>query len=103
MGSKKQHCDDCKKYLGESFEQVHKWLDEFASPVRGYVNINHRRYRHHLEALEEVRELFGDGAVEAAKRHIIMDFNTIPTKKEVEEQFPEEWELISFKNLKEGK
>ena len=102
MASRKEHCEDCEKYLGKPFKEVHAWLDGLASPKKGYININHRRYRHHLEALEEVRKLFGDEAVEAAKRHIVMDFGRIPTKKEVEEEFPDEWELISFKSLGGG-
>jgi len=99
MASRKVHCAECLEKMGKEFDEVHKWLDGLASPKRGYLNINHRRYRHHLEALEEVRELFGDEAVKAAEMHIITDFGRVPTKKEVEAEFPDVWELVSFKSL----
>ena len=99
MASKAEHCRECMEKLGNPYEEVHAWLDGLASPKRGYLNINHRRYRHHLEALEEVRKLFGEDAVKAAEMHIITDFGRIPTRQEVEEAFPDEWDLISFKAL----
>ena len=60
------------------------------------LNINHRRFRHHREALEEVRKLFGEDGVKAAIIHLNRDFGHVPTKKEVESMFPKEPELISF-------
>ena len=85
--------------FGKDFNEVHAWLDGLAC-VDGKLNINHRRWRHHREALEEVRELFEDEAVAAAEEHIRTDFaGYLPSRAEVEEQFPEEPELISFESL----
>jgi hypothetical protein len=75
-----EHKKDCIQYLGEPFEEVHKWLDEFA--VRYPVHIfddQHRKYRHHKVGVEQVRKLWGDRAAMAAELHIIRDlFGYIP-------------------------
>lgn len=64
-----EHCEDCVRFLGQPFEEVHLWLDElFAS--RG---VHHRKFRHHRDGIEEVRKLFGDAAMLAAYRHIVAD------------------------------
>jgi hypothetical protein len=42
----------------------------------------HRDKRHHVGGVEEARELWGDGAAEAAKLHIIADCGKVPTEKE---------------------
>jgi len=50
---------------------VHFWLDEFMGAPG--IGARHRRKRHHLEGIAEVRRLFGDRAAEAARLHIIAD------------------------------
>ena len=41
--------------LGKPFEEVHRWLDEFAGqPPYG---MRHRKLRHHLAGIEQVRKL----------------------------------------------
>lgn len=68
------HCKRCREVLGESFEEVHQWLDEFhGKPLYG---TRHRKLRHHWEGIEKVREIFGNLAVEAAKLHILDDLRT---------------------------
>ena len=99
MASRAQHCKECEDKLGKPFDEVHRWLDGLASPKAGYLNLNHRRYRHHFEALDEVRKLFGDEAVEAAKLHIITDFGRIPVRAEVEMMFSDIPELVKFDDL----
>ena len=76
MSSLSQHCQDCEKKLGKPFREIHRWLDAFASPKRGYLNLNHRRYRHHIDGIEEVRKIYGDEAAEAASRRRSHDSGT---------------------------
>ena len=57
--------------FGASFADVHRWLDEFAGkPPYG---MRHRRKRHHLAGIDEVRQRFGQEAADAARQHIISD------------------------------
>ncbi|HZM05951.1 MAG TPA: hypothetical protein VFC44_23360 [Candidatus Saccharimonadales bacterium] len=71
MPSFQEHCAETVVALGEPFEQVHLWLDEFAGkPPHG---MRHRKLRHHRAGVEEVRKLWGDQAAEAARLHIIAD------------------------------
>lgn len=99
MASRDMHCKECKDKLGKDFIEVHRWLDGLASPKPGYLNINHRRYRHHTEGIEEIRKMFGDEAAKAAELHILTDFGRIPTREEVERWFSDTPELIRFENL----
>jgi hypothetical protein len=65
------HIADSLRLLGKPFEEIHRWLDEFAgTPEYGF---RHRRKRHHLKGIEEVRKMFGDEAAEAACEHIKAD------------------------------
>jgi hypothetical protein len=71
MPSLTEHCGETKAVLGNPFEEVHRWLDEFAGqPSHG---MRHRKLRHHLAGIEQVRKLWGDQAAEAARLHIIAD------------------------------
>jgi len=42
MPSFEQHCADCVREMGEPFEEVHEWLDEFFD----IVGSDHRDIRH---------------------------------------------------------
>lgn len=77
MAHFKEHCDDCIRELGNPYEEVHKWLDEFAFK-NGKIDPSHRKIRHHKEALNECRKLFGDSGVEAAIIHIRKDMGGLP-------------------------
>lgn len=67
----RQHCEDSTSLFGKPYEEVHRWLDEFAGSVEhGY---RHRKKRHHEEGVREAVRLFGTEAGEAARRHIISD------------------------------
>jgi hypothetical protein len=71
MPSLTQHCVETIAVLGKSFEEVHRWLDEFAGqPPYG---MRHRKLRHHLAGIEHVRKLWGNQAETAARLHIIAD------------------------------
>jgi DNA-binding GntR family transcriptional regulator len=76
-----EHCQDCIKKLGKPFEEVHRWLDEFAAQSRG--DFSHRDLRHHLEGVEEVRRRWGDQAAEAAVLHILLDWRHLFIENEL--------------------
>ena len=80
-----QHCVQALKKFGKPFAEVHRWLDEFAGqPPYG---MRHRKKRHHLAGIEEVRQLWGDEAAEAARQHIITDLE-LEGWRESEHPFP---------------
>jgi hypothetical protein len=65
-----EHCEESIRLFGEAFEQVHAWLDEYAATPLG---ARHRRMRHHLAGIEEVRLRWGGLAAEAARQHVASD------------------------------
>ena len=66
-----QHCHDSLLRFGQRFEEVHRWLDEFAG--RPPYGMRHRQVRHHEAAVRGARALFGEVAAEAVRQHIIAD------------------------------
>jgi hypothetical protein len=71
MPTLETHCQESERQFGKPWVEVHKWLDEFAGkPGHG---MRHRRVRHHLEGIRQVRELFGDEAASVARQHIVAD------------------------------
>jgi hypothetical protein len=71
MPSFTEHCAETTAVLGKPFEEVHRWLDEFAGqPPYG---MRHRNLRHHLAGIDSVRKLWGEQAATAARWHIIAD------------------------------
>lgn len=72
---------------GKPYAEVHRWLDEFAGqPPDG---MRHRKKRHHLAGIEEVRQLWGDEAAESARQHIITDLE-LEGWRESEHPFPKD-------------
>ena len=71
MASLKEHCSECEAALGESFEPVHVWLDEFAGTAK--YGMRHRRVRHHAEGIRQVEQIWGETAAQAARLHIVAD------------------------------
>jgi len=72
------HCKETLKKLGKEFRYVHEWIDGMVL-MHGPM---HRRIRHHKEGIEEIRELFGNEAAEAAELHVLADCGHIPSKKD---------------------
>ena len=66
-----EHCKESITLFGNPFEEVHKWLDEFADAPG--IGFKHRRFRHHLKGIEEVRKIFGDIASDVALQHVKSD------------------------------
>ena len=56
---------------GQPWTEVHRWLDEFASTAG--LGMRHRKKRHHLAGIEDVRSRWGDAAAAAARHHIVAD------------------------------
>lgn len=65
------HCRESAFLFGKQFGEVHRWLDEFAGSKE--FGMRHRKKRHHLQGIEEVRRKWGDLAASAARQHIISD------------------------------
>jgi len=85
MAHWKEHVSDCEQQLGNGWDVVHHWLDEYAKiywPWKG-----HRIHRHHLEGILEVRAKWGDEAAKAAEIHILKDEGDIPSKNEIEKRY----------------
>ena len=64
-----EHCADCQKLLGQPFEEVHAFLDQFF-PIYG---LGHRRLLHHQRGVELIVKKFGEAARSAAELHILRD------------------------------
>ena len=71
MSSLEKHCEESLRVFGETFEETHIWLDEFAGSKE--YGFRHRKKRHHEAGILEVVRLFGNTAGEAARQHIITD------------------------------
>jgi len=74
MPSLKNHCQESMRLFGKPYEEVHRWLDEFAGSAE--YGFRHRKVRHHEVGIAEVCRLFGPDAGKAAKRHIFSDLKT---------------------------
>ena len=89
MAAFEQHCAQAIHEFGKPFAEVHRWLDEFAGkPPNG---MKHRKKRHHLAGIEEVRKLWGAEAAAAARQHIITDLE-LEGWKENRDPFPKDEE-----------
>lgn len=78
MASLAQHKRDCIQFLGNDFEDVHRWLDACFTQFGPY----HRRVRHHDRGIREVREKFGDKGAIAALIHILRDCRHVPSESD---------------------
>lgn len=52
------HCQESIRLFGDSYEEVHRWLDEFQGTER--YRMRHRRVRHHQAGIREAVKLFGE-------------------------------------------
>lgn len=66
-----EHCLECLQKLGNSYKEVHIWLDEFAGSKK--YGMRHRYLRHHQAGILEIGKKFGQIAMQAARLHIISD------------------------------
>ena len=66
-----EHCEESIAFFGESFVQVHQWLDEFAGKI--CIGMKHRCFRHNEAAITMIQEKWGILAALAVRRHIMSD------------------------------
>jgi hypothetical protein len=69
------HAAQCQDVLGAPFLDVHRFLDQF---FKLYLGLPHRIILHHRLGAKLAGLLFGDGAEEAAKLHIMADTGKYP-------------------------
>lgn len=82
----REHMKDCERVLGKPYEQVHKFLDQYAElfPVTIFTEY-HRSFLHNKYGLEITKALWGLEAEKAAKIHIARDYCELPIKN---------WEMV---------
>jgi len=73
MPTFEKHCLKCQQVLGETFSEVHLWLDEYFGQCP--YGTRHRHLRHHLQGIEEIRKRWGDRGAKAAEIHIREDLD----------------------------
>ena len=76
MPNLKLHCKFSKKRTGDNYEDLHKWMDE----PQKVLGIDHRRVRHDLSYIPNVKEKFGDEAVSEFLMHISADYKSSARK-----------------------
>lgn len=75
MAKIETHCKDCLQVLGKEYKEVHKWLDEYSKQYDPFIHLEyHRKFRHHEQGVKEAEKLFGYYGSQAAKLHIIRDY-----------------------------
>jgi hypothetical protein len=74
MPSLEQHCRESVEAFGKRYEEVHRWLDEYAGAPG--IGMRHRAKRHHAEGIEECVRRFGEEVREVARQHIISDLRS---------------------------
>ena len=71
MASFDFHCEESEKLFGDSYSQIHLWLDEFAG--KKPFGMRHRRVRHHEAGIQEAIKLFGSDIEKVIRQHIVTD------------------------------
>lgn len=75
MATIRTHCEDCKRILGEPYQEIHQYLDAFASAYNpSEYGEYHRQFRHTEHEIERIHDDFGEKAAIAAKIHLIRDY-----------------------------
>jgi len=73
------HCNDCKKLLGEPHGKVHEFLDQYAGvfDIGTFVEY-HRSFLHNQYGIKVVAAMYGQQAKQAAIIHIVRDYMGMP-------------------------
>ncbi len=85
MAHWKEHVEDCRAQLGNGWDCVHHWLDEYAKIY--WPSKIHRIHRHHFSGVEEIRHKWGDEAAKAGEIHIIKDEGELLTEEEIRKKY----------------
>ncbi|MFC1812772.1 DUF6915 family protein [Thermodesulfobacteriota bacterium] len=85
-----QHNDACFKRWNNTYEEIHKFLDQYQE---AYVDNRyaHRRLLHHSLGVELVVKAFGEEARKAADLHIRQDIYGMKVQPSEEGQLPKDW------------
>src|SRR4051812_17726114 len=92
MAPLEQHIKDCEKYLGNGFEDVNRWIDQYF----GTMGARHRVRLHHREGIDEAYEKFGATGADAAAIHILRDCRHIPAKADYQKGFVDDLGLRKY-------
>jgi len=101
MAKIETHIRDCEFLLGKGFEDIHRYLDQYAkifNPMK-YGEF-HRIFLHNKEGLKEIKENFGFYAEIAAKIHLIRDCEVYILDKMMYYVRNEEIDVLCEKSLK---
>ena len=71
-----EHMAESIMKFGETYEHVHRYLDQHAWMADGTFDPTHRGILHNEEGIEIIRQMWGKGAAAAARLHIISDLMT---------------------------
>lgn len=89
-----QHCRRSLETFGCEYLEVHKWLDDLATPRNSPY---HRRHRHHLQGVAECANMFGRKTIMVAQQHILDDFQGfLTTVPEASDYNPDFWERYKY-------
>ena len=69
MGTFEEHRADTLKKLGDTYDKVHAYMDQWHRKF----GAKHRFMLHNKEGVEEIRKLVGDDGALAAECHIKLD------------------------------
>jgi hypothetical protein len=70
-----QHAIDCKLLLGNGYEEVHHYLDQYAKIFNPELFLDyHRTFLHNSYGLEIIRNLYGEEGKKAAIIHLTRDY-----------------------------
>jgi hypothetical protein len=70
-----EHEKACMEKFGESFAEVHAFLDQYYAQFPG---TNHRRLLHHKRGVELVVRKFGEAARGPTEQHVELDWGWLP-------------------------
>jgi hypothetical protein len=93
MPSFEEHRAESVRLFGRPFEEVHRWLDEFAG--RSPAELGDEWKRHHESAIIEVRLRWGPEAAAAARLHVVSDLKSEGWTED--KPFPKhEWDYVKM-------
>ena len=86
-----EHIKDCENILGHGYNKVHRWLDNYADvfPIKIYGGY-HRTFRHNKWGLHQIKNNWGEKAMEAGKIHLVRDVYDIYDKRT--------FDILDYKN-----
>ena len=100
MATRETHIEDCMRLLGAPFNDVHRFLDQYAAKWNPHIHLEyHRKFLHHKNGVEKCKELFGPLGERAAKIHIIRDVEIYVIHKPFREVMGDEIDELYEKAL----